>query len=155
MPNTGHVFIPDPSFAQRHAARIEDEQHPTTVWKRPWLTPPQTTGKVFEVVNTAVVTLKGFKSFTPLQVALLALAEAKRTNCDQIRVKSPHQYGRAGLKATADVVFAVRELLPLAEQTVLAPRVNRNTVNVQQCSMDHPLSGRWQLTENRVFTPVS
>ena len=154
MPNAGHIVIPDPAFSFKHAERIEDEQYPSHVWKRPWLTPPTTNGKVFEVTNTAVVTLKGFKSFTPLQVALLALEEAKRTGCAQIRVKSPHQYGRSGLKANADKVYNVQELLPLVQGSVIAPSVGRQTVQVRQEGGDDPLGGRWQMTDSHVFAKV-
>lgn len=151
MTNAGHIFISDPHFTEKFAQEIDDERYPSRVWKRPWLKPPETKGKVLEVVNKAVVTLKGFKSFTPLQVALVALDEARRTGCDQIRVKSPHQYGRSVLKATADKVYDVKELFPMVQGTALAPTVGRNTVDVRQEGGDNPLSGRWQLAESGTF----
>lgn len=142
------IFIPDPHGSTKFAQETEDEQYPSKVWKRPWLTPPKTKGKVLDVVNSAVVTLKGFKSFLPLQAALMALTEAKQTGCDQIRVKSPHQYGRSALKATADKVYNVSELLPLVRGTLAAPTVGRNTVDVKQEGSDSPLGGRWRISDS-------
>jgi hypothetical protein len=152
MPNLGHIVIPSPtgSFWQQEEA----ERYPAAPWKRPWLNKPKTKGKVLTVTNQAVVTLKGFKSFTPLQVALMALEEAKNTNCDQVRVCSPHKYGRAGLKATADKVYNTTDLLKMTTGTILAPRVSKNVVNVAQEGGDSPLAKRWSLTENHVFTPI-
>ena len=152
MPNLGHIVIPSPtgSFWQQEEA----ERYPAVPWKRPWLDKPKTKGKVLTVTNQAVMTLKGFKSFTPLQVALMALEEAKNTNCDQVRVCSPHKYGRAGLKATADKVYNTTDLLKMTTGTILAPRVSKNVVNVAQEGGDSPLAKRWSLTENHVFTPI-
>lgn len=98
-----------------------------------------------------MVTLKGFKSFTPLQVALVALQEAQRTGCDQIRVRSPHQFGRKALKAAGDKVYNVSDLLPLARGTVMSPTVGRKTVDVQQQGVESPLGGRWALSDSGAF----
>lgn len=154
MAHTGHIIIPDPDFTVKYWDRIDDEQHPSKVWKRPWLSPPKTKGKVLEVTNHAVVTLKGFKAYTPLQIAVLALDDAVQGNYDQIRIKSPYKYGRAALKATADKVYNVQDLLPMVRNSIFSPKVNRNTVKVNG-NANHPLAGRWQLSDGGQFAKAA
>lgn len=154
MLNTGHIFIPDSHFEIKHWKRIDEEKHPSRVWKRPWLKPPKTRGRVLEVVNQAVVTMKGFKHWTPLQAALMALPEAKEKGFDQVRVKSPARYGRRALKATADKVYDVTDLVQMARGTILAPKVGRRTVRVEDQGEGSALSGRWSLTEQGILCPA-
>lgn len=152
MTNASHIFIP--SDPERFRFEADEEANPKKVWKRPWLDAPKTKGKVMNVTNQSVVTLKGFKTWTPLQAALMALETAINTGCDQIRVTSPHKYGRSALKATADKVYNVSDLLPMTSGTVMAPRVGRNTVQVVNEGESSPMARRWTLTDLNVLAPT-
>ena len=142
MPNRDHIFIPS---GFDFSAQIEAERYPRKVWKRPWLTSEKPKGKVMDVVNQQVITMKGFKSWLPIQAALMALETATNSGVDTIRVKSPARYGRSGLKASYEKLYSVRELKEIARGSFLSPKIAPNTVKVGEG--EHPLSGRWQLNE--------
>ena len=161
-PNLGHIHIPE-SDPERFWWEEYDEKYPAKVWKRPWAKPPETRGRVWEILNIAVNTGKGFQQFAPFQVALMALDEAKSRGFDQIRIKTPSNAGKSGAQSQADVVYNVADLEAkfggahnISEP--LKPPVVRDEIRMEE--QDSALSPkfqrmprRWSITDEGIMAP--
>lgn len=152
--NPGHIILPSPAGTWKWEE--EDERHPAKVWKRPWkhaeAAPWRRPGRTFEVQNTPVATPSGEKHFTPWQVAVMALPEAKEGGYEYIRVRTPGYSHVRGGDAQADVTYKVEELIQkVREHPAFTPKRKGKTMLMDgEGATGQP---RWEITPAGLFVP--